>query len=66
MAFKAEHRQWLEQHGVWKQCWRRKEELKAAGHKPAQAQRRALREFYRPNDVLAVASAQADAEAVNP
>ena len=66
MPFKPEEKQWLEEHGVWKECWRRKEELKAAGHKPAEAQRRALFEFYRPDDVPAVAPAQADAEAVNP
>ena len=66
MPFKPEEKQWLEEHGVWKECWRRKEELKAAGHKPAQAQRMALREFYHPNNLLAVAPAQAGAEAVNP
>ncbi len=48
MAFKIEHRQWLEEHGVWEQCWRRKEEYKAAGWQPADAQRKALAEFYRP------------------
>ena len=64
MAFKAEDRQWLEQHGVWKQCWRRKEELKAAGYRPADAQRIALSEFYHPDD--AVAPAQAGTVVVNP
>ncbi len=59
MAFTSEHKEWLEEHGLWKQCWRRKEELKDAGHKPAGAQRLALREFYRPNDMLAAALAQA-------
>ena len=59
MAFKPEHRQWLEDHGLWEQCWRRKEEYKNAGYQPADAQRKALFEFYRPNDVPAVASAQA-------
>ena len=65
MAFKPEEREWLEEHGVWQDCWRRKEEYKAAGHKPAEAQRLAWAEFYRPNHLPAVASAQASAEAVS-
>lgn len=59
MAFKDEDRQWLEDHGVWEACWKRKEEYKAAGYAPADAQRRAWFEFYRPNDLPAAASAQA-------
>ncbi len=62
MAFTSEHREWLKEHGVWKQCWRRKEELKAAGWKPADAQRKAWLEFYRPDDAPAVASAPTGAE----
>ena len=65
MAFEAEHREWLEQHGLWEQCWRRKEEYKAAGHKPTEAQRKALFEFYRPDDLPAAAPAQASAEGAN-
>ena len=57
MAFKDEHRQWLEDHGVWEQCWRRKEEYKIAGYAPAEAQRKALFEFYRLNDAPVVAPA---------
>ncbi|MEE8455931.1 MAG: hypothetical protein V3R90_14505 [Limibaculum sp.] len=49
MAFKAEHRQWLQGHGVWERCWKRKEELKALGDTPAVAQKKALAEFYRPD-----------------
>ena len=66
MAFKIEHRQWLEDHGVWEQCWRRKEELKEAGYKPAEAQRKALFEFHRPDDAPAVGPAQAGTVVVNP
>lgn len=68
MAFKAEEKEWLKAAGVWEQCWQRKDEYKAAGDKPSVARRKALDEFYRPDDDVtpAVAPAQAATEATSP
>ncbi len=49
MAFTSEQREWLKEHGVWGECWKRKEELKKAGWRPSDAQRKAWLEFFRPS-----------------
>ncbi|MCH8879593.1 MAG: hypothetical protein IID34_06875 [Planctomycetes bacterium] len=66
MAVKPEVKERLKADGVWKYFCLRRDELKLLGEKPAVAQRKALAEFYRPDDVTAVAPAQAVADGVDP
>ena len=66
MAVKPEVKERLKADGVWKPFCLRREELKVLGEKPIVAQRKALAEFYRPDDVTAVAPAQAVADGVDP
>ena len=61
MAVKVDVKAWLVEHGVWRPFWMRRDEYKAAGDTPAEAQRKALDEFYRPEGESAVAQAQAGA-----
>ena len=59
MAVKDDVKRWLVDHEAWNSFWKRRDEHKAAGDPPAVAQRKALAEFYHPNDQPAVVSAQA-------
>ncbi len=59
MAVKDDVKQWLKDHNVWTAFWQRRDEHKASGDTPADAQSKALEEFYHPDDEPAVASAQA-------
>ena len=59
MAVKPEVKEWLKSDGAWKLFCTRREELKASGDLPRDAQRKALAEFYRPDDPPAVAPAPA-------
>ena len=59
MAVKDDVKQWLVDHDVWTSFWKRRDEHKAAGDLPIVAQRKALEEFYRPDDEPVVVSAQA-------
>ena len=57
MAVKDDIKQWLKDHGVWAAFWKRRDEFKAGGDAPADAQRKALEEFYHPDGEPAVATA---------
>ena len=57
MPVKDGIKQWLVEHGAWTLFHRRRDEHKAAGDLPIVAQRKALEEFYHPDDELAVATA---------
>ena len=59
MPVESDVKQWLMNHGVWTAFWKRRDEHKAAGDTPADAQRKALAEFHRPESEPAVAQAQA-------
>ena len=61
MAVKVDVKAWLVEQGVWRPFWMRRDEYKAAGDTPAEAQRKALDEFYCPEGEPAVAQAQAGA-----
>ena len=58
MAVKPDVKEWLKTAGVWKAFCDRRDEYKGAGDKPAVAQRKALDEFYHPDDQPAAVSAQ--------
>lgn len=66
MPVKPEVKEWLKEHDVWTASWRRRDEYKADGDTPIVAQRKALAEFYCPDDLEAVAPARAPTAAANP
>ena len=59
MAVSDKVKERLKADGVWKSFCSRREELKASGDLPRDAQRKALDEVYRPDDPPAVAPAPA-------
>ncbi len=62
MAVTAEVKERLKADGVWRPFCDRRDEYKALGDLPRDAQRKALAEFYHPDAMPAVAPAQAGTE----